>query len=85
VGLRKAEGHMKTRDAITTTDFEEFYDRNEPDSAGELASLYRSVRDISDETLFETKEIKNRGNVTYHVVASSSIPSFLSHDSNAVE
>jgi hypothetical protein len=62
---------MKTRDAITTTDFEEFYDRNEPDSAGGLASLYRSVRDISDETLFETKEIRNRGNVTHHVVASS--------------
>ncbi len=62
---------MKTRDTITTTDFEEFYDRNEPDSAGELASLYRSVQDISDETLFETKEITNRGNVTHHVIASS--------------
>jgi hypothetical protein len=62
---------MKARDAITTTDFEEFYDRNEPDSAGELASLYRSVRDISDETLFETKEIKSLGHVTHHVVASS--------------
>lgn len=62
---------MKTKGAITTTDFEEFYERNEPDSAGELASLYRSVRDISDETLFETKEIKNQGNVTHHVIASS--------------
>jgi hypothetical protein len=46
---------MKAKDAITTTDFKAFYERNEPDNAGELACLYRSVRDVSDETLFETK------------------------------
>ena len=56
---------------IRTTNFDEFYDRNEPDSAGQLASLYRSVRDISDETFFETKEIENGGAVTHHVIASS--------------
>jgi len=62
---------MKRKEPFTTTDFEEFYERNEPDSAGQLASLYRSVRDISDETLFNTKEIRNKGNVTHHVTASS--------------
>jgi hypothetical protein len=55
---------------FTTTDFDEFYERNEPDSAGELACLYRSVRDVSDETLFETKKART-GNVTHNVVASS--------------
>jgi hypothetical protein len=61
---------MKAKDAITTTDFEAFYERNEPDSAGQLACLYRSVRDVSDETLFETKEVQ-KGDITHHVTASS--------------
>jgi hypothetical protein len=53
-----------------STDFEDFYERNEPDSAGALASLLRSVRDVSDEGFFETKEI-NRGKATHVVIASS--------------
>jgi hypothetical protein len=52
------------------TNFEEFYERNEPDSAEVLACLLRSVRDVSDEGFFETKEV-NRGKVTHHVIASS--------------
>jgi hypothetical protein len=52
------------------TDFEKFYERNEPDSAQVLACLLRSVRDVSDEDFFETKEV-NRGNVTHRVTASS--------------
>ncbi len=55
---------------ITTVDFEDFYDRNEPDNAGELADLYRSVRDVSDETFFETKAVK-AGKVTHEVIAAS--------------
>jgi hypothetical protein len=62
---------MKARNTIPTTDFEAFYERNEPDGAGELACLYRSVRDVSNETLFETKEVQNQGNVTHHVIAAS--------------
>ncbi len=63
---------MKSKNStITTTDFEEFYDRNEPDNAGQLACLYRSVVNISDETFFETKEMQNQGKVTHHVIASS--------------
>ena len=59
------------KNTIRTTDFEEFYDRNEPDNAGELACLYRSVVNISDESFFETKEMQNQGKVTHHVIASS--------------
>ena len=62
---------MRAKDTITTTDFEEFYDRNEPDGPQGLACLLRSVRNISDETFFETKEIINQGKVTHHVIASS--------------
>ena len=60
---------MKAEGAVATTDFEIFYDRAAPDGPQELACLLRSVRDISDEAYFETKEISNRGNVTYQVIA----------------
>lgn len=62
---------MSKNNTIRTTDFEEFYDRNDPDNAGQLACLYRSVVNISDESFFETKEIQNQGKVTHHVIASS--------------
>jgi hypothetical protein len=62
---------MSKNSTIRTTDFEEFYDRNEPDDAGQLACLYRSVVNISDESFFETKEIQNQGKVTHQVIASS--------------
>jgi hypothetical protein len=62
---------MKPKHTINTTNFEDFYERNEPDDAGELACLYRSVRDVSDETFFETKKVQNRGKITHEVTASS--------------
>lgn len=62
---------MKLGDSFTTTDFEAFYERNEPSSAGELAYLYRSVRDVCDETFFVTKEVQKQGRITHHVIASS--------------
>jgi hypothetical protein len=62
---------MSKDNTIRTTNFEEFYDRNEPDDAAQLACLYRSVVNVSDETFFETKEIHNHGKVTHHVIASS--------------
>jgi hypothetical protein len=52
-------------------DFVEFFERNEPDGAVQLASMYRSVRYVSEVTLFETKRIKNQGNFTYQVIAAS--------------
>ncbi len=54
----------------TFTDFEEFYDRNEPGSAGELADLYRSVVEISDETFFKTTKVR-KGKSRYQVTAVS--------------
>jgi hypothetical protein len=56
---------------IRMTNFEEFYDRNEPDDANQLACLYRSVVEISDEDFFKTKEVRDQGNITHHVIASS--------------
>ena len=58
------------KNTITTIDFEEFYARNEPDNAGQLACLYRSVRDCTDEDFFETREV-TVGKVTHEVIASS--------------
>ena len=57
------------RDAVTTLAFEEFYQRSAPNGAGELAALYRSVRDVSDQSLFETKEVEYEGKITYHVIS----------------
>lgn len=54
-----------------TTDFEDFYERNEPDTLGELACLKRSVEDLSDEGFFRTEEVKNHGQVKYKVTAAS--------------
>jgi hypothetical protein len=71
LGTNVGEFMNAEKNTIRTTDFEEFYDRNEPDNAGELACLYRSVVNISDESFFETKEMQNQGKVTHHVIASS--------------
>jgi hypothetical protein len=58
-------------DPIITEDFVEFFERNEPDGAVQLASMYRSVCYVSEGTLFETKRVKNQGNFTYQVTATS--------------
>lgn len=73
---------MMKNSNITTTDFDEFYDRNEPDSAGALAALYRSVSQGADEDFFQTKEVV-QGNVTHHVVASSGDVLILTAKSHA--
>ena len=57
------------RDPVTTLNFEEFYERSAPYGAGELAALYRSVWYVSDQSLFETKEVEHEGKTKYHVIS----------------
>ena len=53
------------------TNFELFYEANEPHDAGQLACLYRSVTQLSDEGFFSTEEIRNKPMATHRVTASS--------------
>ena len=52
-------------------DYEEFYEANEPDNEEQLANLYRSVTDVSDEGFYATEEINDKPNAKYRVTASS--------------
>jgi hypothetical protein len=49
---------MSALKAATNTDFEEWYDNNQPDDADQVRCLYRSLSDLSDEDWYKAKEIK---------------------------
>jgi hypothetical protein len=50
----------------TFTDYEEFYDANEPDNAGEMNALNESVSHATDEEFYNTQAV-NQGKIKYIV------------------